>query len=127
VSFSRYAAIVGGVVGVALVLCLGLPSLDEPAREAAALGALLAGLNSLVAYGLALWASTRSTVAFMRAVLGGMIVRLALVLGAMVAAVLVFDVPREPLAVSLLASFAVLLVFELSVLHRTTGRAAAAR
>src|SRR5262249_59611571 len=105
----------------------GLPSLDGPAREAAALGALLAGLNSLAAYGLALWASPRSTVAFMRAVLGGMIVRLALVLGAVVAAVLVFDFPRVPLAVSLLATFAVLLVFALSVLHRTTGRAVAAR
>jgi hypothetical protein len=127
VSFSRYAAVVGGVVGGALALCLGLPSLDGAAREASALGVLLAGLNSLAAYGLALWASTRSTVAFMRAVLGGMIARLALVLGAVVVAVLVFDLPRVPLAVSLLGSFAVLLGFELSVLHRTTGRAVAAR
>jgi len=127
VSFSRYAAVVGGVVGGALVLCLGLPSLEGTAREAAALGAVLAGLNSLAAYGLALWASTRSTVAFIRAVLGGMIARLALVLGAVVVAVLGFDLPRVPLAVSLLASFAVLLVFEISVLHRTTGRAVAAR
>jgi hypothetical protein len=127
VSFSRYAAVVGGVVGGALVLCLIVPSLDTAARGAAALGALLAGLNALAAYALALWSSTRSTVAFMRAVLGGMIARLALVLGAVVTAVLVFDVPRVPLAVSLLASFAILLAFELAVLHRTTGRAVAAR
>lgn len=126
-SFTRYAAIVGGVVGAALGVAAGLPSLEPPARVAAALGVVLAGANSLAAYALALWARTRPTVAFMRAVLGGMIARLAVVLGTVVVAVLVFGLPRVPLAVSLLASFAVLLVFELSVLHRTTGRAVAAR
>jgi hypothetical protein len=127
VSFSRYAVIVSGVVVASLALVWWLPSLDAPTRQAATMGGILAGGNSLAAYGLALWAGSRSTAVFMRAVLGGMVGRMAVMLGAVVAAVLVFDLPRVALAVSLLAYFVLFLAFELSVLHRSPDKTAVAR
>jgi hypothetical protein len=127
VSFGRYALIVSGLVVGSLAVVVRLPSLDASSRGAVALGGIIAGLNSLAAYGLVLWAAPRSTVAFMRAILGGMVGRMALVLGAVVAAMLVLDIPRLPFTVSLLTYFVLLLVFELSVVHRRTSRAAVAR
>jgi hypothetical protein len=126
VSFSRYAVIVSVVVVASLAFVWWL-FLDGPTRQAATVGGILAGGNSLVAYGLARWAGPRSTAVFMRAVLGGMVGRLAVMLGAVVAAVLVFDLPRVALAVSLLAYFVLFLAFELSVLHRGTSKPAVAR
>ena len=57
---------------------------------------------------------------FLRAVLGGMLARMAALLAAVVAAVLFLGVPKLPLAVSLLSYFVLFLVFELAVLHRRT-------
>jgi hypothetical protein len=73
-----------------------------------------------VAYGLVIWSSGRSTGAFMRAILGGMVGRMAVLLAAVVAAVLWLELPKLPLALSLLAYFVVFLVLELSVVHRRT-------
>jgi hypothetical protein len=63
----------------------------------------------------------------MGAVLGGMVGRMAVMLAAVVAGVLVLGLPKVPLAVSLLGYFVVFLVFELTVLQRRTGSAAEAR
>jgi branched-subunit amino acid ABC-type transport system permease component len=125
VSFGRYAALVVGVVTVSLG---GLwPMLAAGNRRAALAGALLAAVNTLGAYALVLWASGRSTSAFMGAVLGGMVGRMGLMLAAVVAAVLFLGLPKVPLAVSLLGYFVVFLVFELTVLQRRTSGAEARR
>jgi FtsH-binding integral membrane protein len=119
VSFGRYAALVAVVVTVSLG---GLwPVLAARNRTAAVVGALLAAVNTLGAYGLVLWASGRSTNAFMGAVLGGMVGRMGLMLAAVVVAVLFLGLPKVPLAVSLLGYFVVFLVFELTVLQRRTS------
>jgi hypothetical protein len=121
VSFGRYAGLVLGVVTVSLVALW--PVLAAGHRGAALAGALLAAANTLAAYGLVLWASERSTNAFLGAVLGGMVGRMGLMLAAVVAAVLLFGLPKVPLAVSLLAYFVLFLVFELTVLQRRTTSA----
>ena len=119
-SFGRYAGLVLGVVTVSLGALW--PVLAVRHRGAALAGALLAAANTLAAYGLVLWAAGRSTNAFLGAVLGGMVGRMGLMLAAVVAAVLLFGLPKVPLAVSLLAYFVLFLVFELTVLQRrTTG------
>ena len=66
----------------------------------------------------------RSTQAFLRAVLGGMLGRLVLVLASVVAGVLVLSLPKVPLALALLSFFVVFLVMELKILHKSTGSAA---
>jgi hypothetical protein len=120
VSFGRYAlvvlAILAGTLGLAWPL--GLRGLDSRARWAALAGGILAGVNTLAAYGLVLWSTGRSTNAFMGAVLGGMVGRMGLMLLAVVAGVLALGLPKIPLAISLLSYFVVFLVIELAILHR---------
>jgi hypothetical protein len=125
VSFGRYAALVFTVVAVSLG---GLWTvLPDQNRTAALAGAALAAVNTLAAYGLVLWAAGRSTNAFLGVVLGGMVGRMGAMLAAVVAGVLVFGLPKVPLAVSLLAYFVLFLVFELTVLQRRTSGAEARR
>ena len=109
-------AIVAG--GLALAWPLGLRGLEPRGRWAALYGAALAVLNTLLAYALVLWTAGRSTNTFLGAVLGGMVGRMGLMLLAVVAGVLALDLPRVPLAVSLLSFFVVFLVMELMVLHK---------
>ena len=90
-------------------------------------GAALATLNTLAAHALVSWSERRSTQAFIGAVLGGMLGRMAFMLGAVVLGVLVLGLPRLPLVVSLLAYFTLFLVMELTVQHRYTRRAAETR
>ncbi len=73
------------------------------------------------------WSASRSTGVFMKAVLGGMVARMGLMLAAVVAGVLVFDLPKVPLAISLLAFFVLFLVLELTILHRLTSAPAGVR
>lgn len=120
-SFARYAVLVAAVVAVSAGAFW--PVLAAGNRSAALAGALLAAVNTLAAYALVLWASSRSTNAFMGAVLGGMVGRMGLMLAAVVAAVLFLGLPKVPLAVSLLGYFVVFLVFELTVLQRRTSGA----
>jgi hypothetical protein len=119
-SFGRYAALVATVVAVsqAVVWLLFHERLAREALQGTALGAGLAAVNTLTAYGLVLWSRGRSTNAFMGAVLGGMVGRMGLMLAAVVAAVLVLGLPKVPLAISLLAYFVLFLVFEISVLQK---------
>lgn len=120
-SLGRYALIVLVAVAAtqaAVQLALGL---QAAARRAVAMGAALAAANTLAAYGLVVWSAGRSQTAFMAAVLGGMVGRMALLLAAVVAAILLLGLPKVPLALSLLAYFVAFLVFELRVLHRFRG------
>ena len=122
-SLGRYTILVLGVAAATLGLAwpLVLRHLDTPVRGAVALGAIVAMLNTLAAYGLVRWSAGRSTRTFLRAVLGGMLARMALMLVAMVAGILLLDLPRLPLAVSLLSYFVVFLTMELAIMHRQTG------
>jgi hypothetical protein len=121
VSFGRFSAIVCcGVAGSLGVVCVALS--DGGARAAVALGALLATLNVLAAYALVRWSQGRSHIHFLRALLGGMTLRMALVLGALAAAVRGFGVAPQPLVLSVLAYSLVLLGLETAVLHRDLGQ-----
>lgn len=128
-SLSRYTLIVLAIVAGGLVLAwpLGLRGLEPRGRWAAVLGGVLAALNTLAAYGLATWSFGRSTNAFLGAVLGGMVGRMGLMLLAVVGAVLAFELPKIPLAISLLSYFVVFLVMELALLHKQTSTGARAR
>jgi hypothetical protein len=128
VSLGKYALIVTVLLVGSLALAWPLlRGLEPGARRAAALGGALAAANSVAAYWTALWAVGRSNVAFMRAVLGGMGARMAVLLGAVVAAILWLELPRVPLALALVGYFIVFLVLELSVLHRSHSARTEAR
>jgi hypothetical protein len=120
VSLGRYSVIVLAIVagGLALAWPLGLRGLEPRARGAALYGGILAALNTLLAYALVVWSSGRSTNTFLGAVLGGMVGRMGLMLLAVVAGVLALDLPKVPLAVSLLSFFVLFLVMELAILHK---------
>jgi len=125
VSLARYAVVVLIIAGASLAAVWGL--LDPAARQAAMVGALLALLNTLAAYALALWGERRSTTAFLGAVLGGMVGRMAFLLAAVVAAVLALGLPKVPLALTLLGYFLVFLILELAILHKKTSRGESVR
>lgn len=126
-SLGRYAILVLAAVATLLSAAWPLLSADALFRWAVVAGGALAASNTVLAYHLVLWSSRRSTNVFLGAVLGGMVGRMALMLAAVVTGVLVFDLPKVPLAVSLLAFFVLFLVLELTILHRRTGVAAGAR
>jgi len=95
--------------------------LDQAARASVLFGAGLAVANTIVAHALVRWSAGRSTNVFLRAVLGGMVGRMALMLGAVLAGLLALGLPRLPLAFSLLSYFVVFLIMELTILHRQTS------
>jgi hypothetical protein len=127
VSLGKYALLV--LAAVAALLAASWPALPRhPAiRWAVVAGGALAALNTVIAYSLVLWSARRSTTFFLGAVLGGMVGRMAFMLGAVTAAVLGLGLPKLPLAVSLLAFFVLFLVLELTILHRRTRAPARAR
>jgi hypothetical protein len=129
VSLGRYSIVVFGVAFATLALSwpLVLRRLDVPSRTAVGFGASVALLNTIVAHALVCWSAGRSTTVFLRAVLGGMVGRMALMLAAVVAGLLLLGLPRLPLAFSLLCYFVVFLAMELSILHRQTSAPADAR
>jgi len=120
-SAGRYVLLVTALL--AATLALALPALGSAgSREAVVFGGLLAWANSGLAYFLARWSSSRSQNVFLGAVLGGMVGRMALLLGAVVVGILVFGMPRLPLAIAVLSYFTAFLAIELSLLHRQIGR-----
>jgi hypothetical protein len=129
VSLARYSILVLGVAGATLgpAWPLALRRLDDPARAALGYGVAIAVLNTIAAHALVCWSAGRSSTACLRAVLGGMLGRMALMLAAVLAGLLVLDLPRLPLALGLLAYFIVFLVMEISILHRHTSATAGAR
>jgi hypothetical protein len=128
-TLSTYALRVTAMAGGSLALLWPLlhRTAEPGSPQAAAFGALLCALNSVGAYGLVTWAQGRSTNAFMTAVLGGMLGRMAAMLAAVTAGVLVLDLPQLPLVLSVLSYFTLFLVFELNVVNRTVRSQVAAR
>jgi hypothetical protein len=122
-SLIRYSILVLGIVAATFPVAWGvsLRRADVATRWAAAFGAALAAANTLTAHALVLWSSRRSANAFLGAVLGGMVGRMALMLAAVAAAVLWLGLPKVPLALSLLSYFVLFLVMELTILHRRTS------
>ncbi|HXF59188.1 MAG TPA: hypothetical protein VN539_05145 [Candidatus Saccharimonadales bacterium] len=122
-TLARYTAVVLGAVGASL--CAAWPFLSAESRLAVLTGALLAAANTVCAYFLALWSAGRSNNAFFTAVLGGMLGRMTVLLGAVLVGVLVVGLPKLPLTFSLLAYFVAFLVLELAVIsRRPTGASA---
>jgi hypothetical protein len=104
-------------------LALVWPLLSSAAAQrAVGFGAVLASANSALAYLLARWSARRSQNVFLGAVLGGMLGRMMVMLGAIVLGVLALGLPRLPLAFSVLSYFSVFLIFELALIHRQTSR-----
>ena len=126
-SLFRYSILVLAVAGATLAAAALVVPSGTPVLTAVAFGAALATLNTLAAHALVEWSERRSTKVFLGAVLGGMVGRLALMLGAVVVGVLVLDLPRLPLVVSLLGYFALFLILELTLQHLRRGRAAEPR
>ena len=122
-SLARYALIVVVIVGGSLAALWPVlrTSLDEGGRRAALVGGALAAANTLIAYIGVLWSERRSTTVFLRVALGGMVVRMGLMLGIVVVAILALGLPKIPLAVSLLSYFVVFLILEVAVLHKRTS------
>jgi hypothetical protein len=127
VSLLRYSILVLGVAGATLAVAALVVPAGTPALTAVAFGAALATLNTLAAHALVRWSERRSTKLFLGAVLGGMVGRMALMLGAVLVGILVLGLPRLPLVVSLLGYFVLFLIMELTLQHRHAGRAAGTR
>lgn len=120
-SLGRYSMIVAAMAAVTLAaLWPLLGARPDGTFSAAALASALASLNAMAAYALVAWSSGRSNTAFFRAVLGGTLGRMALLLGA-VAGAIVVGLPRLPLVIALLAYYVAFLALELAVVHRRTG------
>jgi hypothetical protein len=119
-TLGRYALMALAVTAGSLGLLWPLLQrwLQPAGRRAALVGAALAVANTVAAYGLVRWSGGRPVNTFMTAVLGGMLGRMAVMLGAVLAAVLLLDLPEVPLAVSLLSYFVIFLVVELRIVHR---------
>jgi len=108
-----------GLVAVPLSAMAVLWGADDPTGlRSAAFGAGLAGLNAIAAYALALLAQRGSNNIFMAAVLGGVLARMALMLGAVAYGLGMLDLRRLPLVTALLTYFVVFLTFELLTLNR---------
>jgi hypothetical protein len=120
VSLGRYVLVVVGVALLALLLAwpLALRGLEAASRWAAAYGGTLAVLNAVAAYSLVRWSDRREAKTLALAVLGGTVVRMALLLLAVVAGIEVLGLPVVPLVSSLFALFALFLVMEIAVVQR---------
>jgi hypothetical protein len=127
VSVARYAAIVvlAVVATMAALLAALRDHLGSSGVAAVLTGAALAALNSVAAYWLVAWSARRSTTWFFRAILGGMLARMAFMLAAVVAGILLLGLPSLPLVFALLGYFVPLLAFEVTVVSRRLARAPA--
>jgi hypothetical protein len=122
VSFGRYAQVVAAVAGVSLALLWPLAGrLGAGGWAAAAWGAALAVLNTLAAYRLVLWSRGQPTVPFFRAILGGTLVRMTLLLLAVAVGLRAAALPALPFVVSLLGHFAAFLALETAVVSRPSA------
>ena len=120
-SMLRFSILAGGLVGMGLLVALTLAHPAPAQARAVLLGAGLALANSLAAYASSVLALRQSPRVFMGVILGGMGVRMTLLLVAVVVAVTIAGVPRVPLVLALLGHFVALLALELVALHRRTS------
>jgi hypothetical protein len=129
VSLGRYSLLVTAVATTtfAVAWLLALRRAEVPVRGAATFGVVLAVVNTLAAHALVVWSTGRSTKAFLGAILGGMVGRMAVMLGAVLAGALLLGLPILPLSLSLLGYFVLFLVMELTILHRHAGGTAVIR
>ena len=95
-SLGKYAMLVVAAVATLLAAVWPLLPAEPSVRPAVVAGGLLAAFNTIFAYFLVLWSSGRSTNVFLGAVLGGMVGRMALMLAAVAAGILAFDLPKVP-------------------------------
>lgn len=121
-SLFRYSMLVLAVAVVTLLVAALVVPQGTTVLSAVAFGAALATLNTLAAHALVTWTERRSTKLFLGVVLGGMVGRLALMLGAVLVGVLGLGLPELPLVFSLLGYFLVFLALELTLQHRSSGR-----
>jgi hypothetical protein len=122
VSFARYAQVVMAVAGVSLVLLWPLAgTLGAGGWAAAAGGAALAVLNTLAAYRLVRWSRGQPTVWFFRAILGGMLVRMAVLVVAVAVVLRAGALPAVPFVISLLGHFVAFLALETVVVSRAVA------
>jgi len=120
----RYAAIVllGAASTMAAVLLALRGRLSSEDTIAALVGGAIAAVNSVAAYWLIAWSAGRSTLWFFRAILGGMLVRMTVMVAAVVAGILALALPSRPFVFALLGYFLALLAFELAVVARLVSR-----
>ena len=118
-SLTKFAGI---VIGILLLSSSAAAVFGPPAALGAfVVAAGLSSLNALAAYALVLYARNRSNVVFMRAILGGMTVRMGAMLLAVVIAVKVAGVALVPFVASLLFHFAAFLALEILSVHRAAS------
>jgi len=87
-------------------------------RTAVVLGAVLATVNVLLGYAAIEYAFHRSYTAFLKAVVGGMGLRMVVVLGVLVALITHWAMPVFPLTVSLFGFYIVFLTLEVLYIQR---------
>jgi hypothetical protein len=121
----RFCGLALGILIVSLPLLLMTGGKDGQTRLALLLGGLLAALNGVAAYACAHWAAKRSIRALLAAVLGGMAARMLVTLALAAVAVVGGRLPAMPLALSLMAYFAIFLSLELIALPRLSREATA--
>lgn len=115
--FPAQVATVLVVSGIALAYPLWTMAPEEVAT-AVAVGAAMATVNVLLGYAAIVYAQGKSYTTFLKAVLGGMGLRLALMLGTLVVLIKVAGMHAVALTVSLLGYYAVFLVLELLYIQR---------
>ena len=81
-------------------------------------GAALSTANAVLGFLAIEYAFGKSSMTFLKIVLGGMGVRMVMMLGIMLALILVLGVPAVPLTVSVLVFYVVYLVFEILFLQK---------
>ncbi len=118
-TLTRYTAITAGFGGLSWLAAASF--LDPPARRAVGFSAALATLNALAAFAITTWAVARPLKLFLSAVLGGMLVRLVVLLGALAAAIAWLGLRTFPLVAALFVYYTLFLAFELAVLYRPTS------
>jgi O-antigen/teichoic acid export membrane protein len=125
-SFARYTQVVAAVAGTSLVLLWPLaPRLGPGGATAVAWGAALAVLNTLASYRLVRWSRDKPNATFFRAILGGMLARMGVLLVAVAVGLRVAALPPAPFVASLLGHFVLFLVLETAVVSRTPAPAVA--
>ena len=114
----RFGGLALGILILSQPLLLVAIDCDGRSRAAMLLGGVLAALHAVAAYACACWAAPRSTRALLWAVLGGMTARMLVLLPLAAVAIALAHLPAMPLALSLVAYFALFLTLELIALPR---------
>jgi hypothetical protein len=110
-----------GLVLLAGTVLLAYPLARLATREtilAVVAGALLSTINVLLGFLAIEYSFEKSYTAFMKAVLGGMVARMMIMLGAMVALILLFHVDAVALTVSMLGFYLIYLVMEVQYVQK---------